>query len=474
MVKRVTRGNLRLGLVDAFVSTPWTILALPNSFLMVALLTQFFSIGPGDYGIIASMPLWANALQILIIPLLGRLLNARDLSLSFASINVGLWLMLLMVLPLLAGQGTETVAHFFIGFFALVSISMSLSAVGWISWIQGWVHGSIRGSYFGKRNANAQVVSVIFFLLAMYLLAKDTSGVLPYFILVLIALLGRLAGVICQYAIQTPNTEPAQVSSSNWFATLWELRRDRNLMWMMAFGAWIGLWVNAQAPFTAVFVMEFLHVSQASFTGAVIASMVGSALTLRLWGHLSRKFGNVKIITVSVILWWFPSYSLPFLSPESSWIVFPIWFASGACSGGFILGAFNLLLALVKRENKTAAVSLNVAITSLISATGPLLYGSILQHFAADPAALEATHRRLLLLTVTAVLVSPVFLLKVRDSRPQTTEMTLLGGMRVFRQTMQATGINFLANSNFFGRRRKKGERPPSPRLWRAGRSPDE
>jgi len=449
------RHNLRLGLLDAFVSTPWAILALPNSFLMVALLTQYFSIGPGHFGLIASMPLWANSLQLLIIPLLGRLLNARDLSLSFASINIGLWLMLLLALPLLTEQQPGVIAHFFTGFFALVSISMSLAAVGWISWIQGWVHSSIRGTYFGKRNAHAQVVSVAFFLLAMFLLSRDSTGILPYFILVLIALGGRLVGVICQYAIQTPSSEPAQLSNANWYHTLWQLRKDRSLMWIIAFGAWIGLWVNAQAPFTAVYVMEILDVSQAAFTGAVIASMVGSACTLRAWGSLSRRFGNVRIISWSVISWWLPTYSLPFLSPQTSWIIFPIWFASGACSGGFIVGAFNLLLAHVKRENKTAAVSLNVALTSLISAFGPLLYGFILQNAAEDPIALANTYRALLVLTVTAVILSPLFLVKIKDARPQVTDITIMGGMRLFRQTMQATGINFLANSNFFGKRTK-------------------
>ncbi|TVP75410.1 MAG: hypothetical protein EA353_13980, partial [Puniceicoccaceae bacterium] len=97
----IVHNNLRIGTREGVLATPWVYLSIPGGFIMAALLTQYYGIGPAVFGLIVSLPAWANALQLLYLPFVTVFLKPRDMALGPSWLNLGLWLMLAFTLPLL-------------------------------------------------------------------------------------------------------------------------------------------------------------------------------------------------------------------------------------------------------------------------------------------------------------------------------------------------------------------------------------
>lgn len=92
------RRNLRVGVIEALLATPWVFLSLPGNFLIAALLTQCFGLSKEIYGVIASMPAWANAVQLLLVPMLSRWMRPKAMTIGFSWANYVLWIGLLATL----------------------------------------------------------------------------------------------------------------------------------------------------------------------------------------------------------------------------------------------------------------------------------------------------------------------------------------------------------------------------------------
>ena len=112
-----SRKNLRIGIIEGLLSTPYSVAVVPGSFIIAALLTQWFGIGKSSFGWIVSMPSWTNVLQAALLPLLARGMTPKGLVLGMGWFNVALWALMAALIGLLPRNDSPITIGFFLVFF---------------------------------------------------------------------------------------------------------------------------------------------------------------------------------------------------------------------------------------------------------------------------------------------------------------------------------------------------------------------
>lgn len=440
--------NLRLGVLEGLLATPWMLICLPAGFIMSALLTLYYDVSPVIYGVIAALPAFSNAMQIVLTPVVAKFLNARDLALTLAWMNLGLWCMLAAVLGYLPPDDSKAAGQVFLIFFGLATLTHSLSGVGWTAWVQQWTPSKLRGSYFGNRNRLISIVTVGFLLVSMGALNWFSDSVWAYQSLIIIALLCRFFSLLYQHLIVTPDDDHATLVKEGWLRDLAGLRHNKMFLTILVFGAFCGFWMSLTGPFVPRFVYEHLNVPPWQFALVNILATLSGALTLPMWGKVIDRHGCIPVMTIAMLLWQAQNYLWCFLTPSISWLLYPMWIWGGMVGNAYMLGLFNLIFKVLPQEGRTAAISANMAATSIASAVAPVIAGQLIALSGTFGVSPTTIYRIGFALTPTMLMLSLLILRRVKE--PETYgEGTVMGTMRTVRQTLQIQGLNFLANASF-------------------------
>lgn len=442
------RRNLNICTQEGLCAVPWVFLAVPGNFIFAAMLTQLFELKSASYGFIASLPAWSNALQILLIPVVARFMNARDLTLGISWLNLGLWTMMLAFLPFLPAGEAQGVAKIFGVFFVLGSLSGALLGVGWTAWVQEYIPMRVRGTYFGKRNRACNMATIGFLLLAGILLEGRTEVLWPYQVLIAVAVILRFLSVLNMHRIESDAPTNQPLVHSGWFRQLRALRENKHLILFILFGAWNGFWFNVAGPFVPVYMYDHLGFTSFSFTILQILGTISGALTMPLWGRAMDRHGSIPIILVGLVAWELQNYIWAFITPDTAWLLYGAWVWGGMTAAGYLLGTFGLLLKLIGPESKASGVSFNLAATSVAAALGPLVAGSILGWAETNGENVVMVYRTGFFIKSTAVLASIALLIKIREPKVERS-LDVLGAMRTLRQNLQIQTLAFIANMTF-------------------------
>jgi MFS family permease len=449
-----TRSNLRIGMADGIMATPWTILSLPAGFIISALLNLHYGIRPGMFGLIVSMPAWANASQILLMPFLARFFTARDMALSMSWLNLGLWGMMAAVLPFLPEDNRVAAGQIFLIFFILTSASSSFLGLGWLSWIRSWVPQDIRGAYFGKRNRYIALVTLGFLFMSMGLLEWFPDDVTTYQIILIVAVTLRFGSVLVQHRVVDEKSSREPLVQGAWWSQLRLTLTHPGFVAFILFNAWVNFWINLTGPFSTVYVYEQLHLMPGQFAVFNILATITGAIAMPLWGKFIDRHGCVPAIGLGLLLWQVQNYLWAVLTPANTWLLYPMWLWGGSTAAGFLLGSFNLLLKIIPPGAKTTGISLNLAATSVAAGSAPIIAGIILD-LAQDRGLAEVSvYRTGFILGPSAILISLLLLKRIREPEADPRYSTVWGAMRMVRQSLQSVGLAALANTTLVARRR--------------------
>lgn len=461
-----TRSNLRIGIGEGLLATPWVILSLPAGFIISAMLNVYYGIRPGMFGLIASLPAWANASQILLLPLLAKFFNAREMTLCTGWLNLGLWVMLSAILTFLPEGDALQAGRIFLIFFILSSLSASFVSLGWTAWIRQWVPGNTRGEYFGKRNRYCAIVTLVFLLFSMGLLELYPNNILAYEVILITAAVMRFGSLLWQHRIVDEFHKDEPLMTANWWQELCEVPRNRTFVAFLLFNAFVNFWINATGPFGAVFIYDQLGMSPAEFAAMNIMATISGAISWPIWGRIGDRYGFLPTIVLGLLLWQGQNYLWCFLAPENSWLLYPMWFWGGFTATGFMLGSFNLILKILPTGAKTTAISLNLAATSVAAGVAPIISGQLLDIAQDSGWDVDLVYRIGFGLAPTAVLLALPFLKRIEEPEADPRYSSVLGSMRMARQTLQVFGINALANATLISqkiRKPKAGINPNDP-----------
>lgn len=446
--------NLRLCTEEGFFATPYVILSIPGNFFLATLITQVLGIGEGAYGILVSLPAWFNALQVFYVPYMARYFSSRVLTIGTGLLNIFVWILLIFALPGIEQLGAESGARLLFLFFVFISVTQSVVGVTWMSWIQEWIPGRVRGKYFGRRNAIMGLATVAFILLGGWILEYYGTTVFGFQILLGVVGILRLMSLYLQSHIYTPWSEPEKVIHEGWWERYARLAKHQMFFRFLMFSGFLAFCLSFLGPFVPVYLNEHLDIPMKTLATLMLIANISAACTMPMWGRISDKHGCKVAIAWGIILWMTANYLWLIITKDNLWLLYALWVWGGFASGGVILGGFNLLLKMAPKEAKSAGISVHLMATSVCSALAPIIAGLILEN--AHRLGLEnlSVYRLYFVIQPTAVLLS-LFLL-ARIVEPATTGMnSMVGALRTFRQIFIQNGLMLVANLTSIRSRRK-------------------
>lgn len=447
--------NLRMCTEEGLFATPWSIISVPGNVFIAALLTSVLGLGESIYGIIVSLPAWANAAQILLVPWLSRRFSSRSLTISLSFVNSFAWLVLALTLHKIPLDNGPVASQILFAFFLLISLSLSVASVSWMAWIQEWIPDRLRGKYFGGRNRLIGIFSVLFIVAAAAILSHFGESILAFQIIIGVCVALRFVSVRLVSHIYTPWSRPEVEAKAGLYKQVREIlkKKDfRNYLWFaisLAFG------LSITAPFAPVFMESYLQFSVSSQLHLLVLASLGSALGMPWWGKLCDHHGCRSILLTTGLLWMLSNFTWIILQPETTWILYPLWLFGGLTSSGVILAGFNLVLKLTPPALKSSAVSLHLALTSVAAAIPPVVAGFFLSTNLIESLPHEWRYR--ILFAVGPIWVLGTLLLLAKIDEPKSADInSVSGAFRTMRNIMVQSGVLMFANFSFINRSRKR------------------
>lgn len=450
-----TRNNLRVCSIDGILATPWAILSVPGSFLIASLLNLTFKVGPVWFGVIIAMPALANALSIFLVPWVGRFMSVRELSLTFAMMNTGIWLSGILAISLLPADNPDQAGLFFTLLYLLLSSTSALSGVGWTSWVGTFVPDRIRGRYMARRNILTNLSTLLFMGVTLGLLSGFAGERWLYVLLISLAVLGRITSVLMQHRVKTKDPGAGRVCSDTWGKDLWRLRHCHPLLRYILFGVLAGFFMSFNGAVTTLYAFNLLKVSPANFTAYSIMATVCGTLSVKVWGEMIDRHGALPVLMISAMAWRLGDFGWILLTEETKQGLFAVWAWGGAMGTGYMLANFVLLLKLIPEQNRGAGISLNLTLVSIFSAIAPILAGGWLGFAPSLELGQGMMYRGSLGFGLAGAGLSILSLIGLEEPDVHPSRNTIPGALRTMRQMGVAQGIAFFSNATFVVRRIK-------------------
>ncbi|MBU2639740.1 MAG: MFS transporter [Nanoarchaeota archaeon] len=249
--------------------------------------------------------------------------------------------------------------------FAVLAIVGGFAGPVWNSWMGDLVKDKNRGSYFSKRNKVAGATVLITGLFAAWFLRffnVDKKVLNVEFVLIGFSLLFFIAFIfrlISRYYLSRQYEPKFRYDSKSYFSIKDFMKRLRttNLGNYVLYGSLLRFGVAFASPFFAVYMLRELSWSYPQYIGVSIASSLASISILSVWGRLSDRFGNVKILIISGILL---SLIPLFWMVSKNWYYLLLVNAFGGASwAGFGLAGGNFIYDVVPRKKRSFAFAYN-------------------------------------------------------------------------------------------------------------------
>jgi MFS family permease len=442
--------------MDGMLATPWAIVSLPGSFLMASLLNVGLGIEPFWFSLIVAMPAFANAMSIFLVPLVGRFLNVREMTLNMAAMNAGIWMSALIGIALLPTDNPRMAGLFFAGLFGLLAATNAVAGVGWTSWVVEFIPERVRGRYMGRRNFFTNFSTLLFMGVSLVLLAFFEGQRWLYVTLAGIAVLGRTVSVFLMHRIVSPKSEPTRLSGKDWFKGIAELRHQKSLLRFILFGSVVGFSMGFMSPVVTVYAFKVLGVTPAWLTAySIMATLAGTA-SVKIWGELIDRHGGLPVLIICLVAWRFGDVGWILVTAETKHALFIVWCLGGILGTGYMLSMFVLLLNFIPSDNRSAAVSLNMAVASVFAAVAPVTAGFWMKYTASIGWDLGYTSRMSIGAGLLLGLLSTVILIGLHEPKTHADRNTILGALRTLRQLSVQQGLAFFGNGMFVVRKRKR------------------
>jgi HEAT repeat protein len=300
--------------------------------------------------------------------------------------------------------------------------AMNLTSSGWMSWMADLIPESTRGSFFLKRSAVFQGVTVVWFFAASVLLDVFSGGSRSW-AYVLIFGVGAAGGVL-DILLHLRIPEPSRAARPHFTPTDFVAPlRDRNfLRYSISIGLAV-LALNLASPFQAPYVTSPDAVGAANvWLGimTVISQLTWVAIA-PLWGFVMDRYGRKPAVLMGFFVG-LSTLGYVFLTPRNYVYVLPLLsLAAGFFGPAFWEGSNQLMLTLAPPERRVVYIGWYNTIIGIVSAAGPIGGGYLdeaLKDFRLRAGPLELRGFHIVQLACLALLgVAALALRKVKEGR---------------------------------------------------------
>jgi MFS family permease len=441
--------NLRNCTIDGLAGIPIGFLLQPGNFIISALLVGFYHLPPAVFGLIASLPFWGNFVQVFLMPAINRRFSPKSVSVTSASLQVLCWIVLVILLPFLPADRPAVSGAWLTALFALSALVGSMAGVSWTSWVREWVPGRLLGKYFGRRNRLIQVTQIAFLLISGWLIGRVGTSLVAFQLLLAVACVLRMVSIFFQYKIRPKPMLTGQPENQlTWREQLGILLRHKPVLWFIAYGAAWGFSASLFGPFNTVFMYQELGLSVGTVSSIVMMASLGGAVSAPAWGALADRYGNKPVMLFCMITWQLTNLFWCVVTRETSAVLYATWFLGGSLGMGFALSLFNIQLKIIPTQAKTLAISVNLAVSSLVTAVGPIIGGGILQHLLAGANPAIEVYHGVFLVPPLLSLLACLLLTRVLETSAQPLS-SVVGAMRNARTLGSVLGASFLTDYLF-------------------------
>ncbi|HWX19087.1 MAG TPA: MFS transporter [Candidatus Binatia bacterium] len=367
--------SLKYSTIEACFSVPMLNLTLPSFPFVLVFAVKGLGWQAAAVGWMAALPHICNCLQPLLLAGLSRRFSSYALLVLTFSLGALPWL-LAPTLPAV-GPARDGV---FVAMLLTATFASSLSSVTWSSAISEIVPERLGGRYFARRNLIFGGWTLLAVLTAGHLAEWQANSLAAFGWIFCVAGGSRLMGLFFLTRMRFPAAVRERRSRAIALPDLLAVFQNRNYLALCAFiGLW-GLLLNSAMPFYTVFLVEQLNLGIGSVVKLTTLSSLGGLVTLKGWGRLCERFGNRPVLQVSALLWAVTALAMWGLArPGWTWHLYIGYFIVGAMTAGFQLMQFNLMVRLAPADLRAAYVAVFLAVTSLLTAVGPILGGQLLR-----------------------------------------------------------------------------------------------
>jgi MFS-type transporter involved in bile tolerance (Atg22 family) len=367
--------TLRASTIEASFSVPMLNLTMPSFPFVIAFAAAALGWGPGGIGFMAALPHLCNVVQPLLMTWLRRRLSLYEimvLTFTFSALPWGF----VSLLPFLGETARDRA---FMGILTLATLANSLASVSWSAAIAEVVPQELSGRFYGRRNLVFGFWTLLVVLVISGIVDRNGNSLTVFGWIFAAAGLARMTGLFYLTRMKFPSSVTQRAQTPPDLAELRQPLKDGNYLRMVAFiGLW-GLLLNLGQPFYTVFLVQGLHRSMGEIGLLTALAGVGGLLTLKGWGWLSDRFGSKPVLEVCSIVWALIGLAFwTFAGERLFWHLALGYLVVGATTAGFQLCQFQLMLKL-SPANKAPYVAVFLALSSAVTALGPLLGGLVLK-----------------------------------------------------------------------------------------------
>ncbi len=295
----------------------------------------------------------------------------------------------------------------FILTFVIAGIAGNLTNGPWMVWMAGLVDDGVRGRHFAWRNRFFAWIQFCFSLGSGIIARHYNSGNAPWLLFAGIFVLG---GMIRFVSFQLLKKQYAPAHTPQPF----DLRRFKPHPDFMRYAIAAALFQGLAAmtgPFFNVWFLRDLQFNYLYFSMAQAGVVLGTLISLSMWGKISDTYGSRRVIQISAFMaCLIPLNFLFFHQAIAIWI---ISLYSGAAWGGYNVASLHYIMSASDHAERNAYITFSAALTGIGVFVFSLIGGYLATHI---PEIFTWRLQSLFLFSgILRLLVFACFFLKLKD-----------------------------------------------------------
>ena len=374
------KRDVKLSVAEASVST------VMGTFIGGAFLIGFaLTLGAGDLevGLLASLPLLANLIQIAGSYIVARAGSRKRVCVTYLFLHRLMWAFV-AALPLFVFRGRleDFRVWIFMALLTVASVCASITGIAWTSWVADLVPKGFRGRFFSRRNMVAQMVGMVMAVAGGRFIdawtGRHESPQMQgygFMILFAIGVVFGVAGVVLLRRISEP--QMAVESGDSFLSQLRMPFEDTAFRMFMLFSVAWGFSTGIVGPFFSVYMINTLMIPFSVITLFGVVAGITTIVGTKLWGGMLDRIGPKPLYLMCGFGGCFTPLLWTFASPGNYAVIWVSNALSGFFFSGIGLAATGMMMNLAPAKNSSVFFAVFAAVTGAFGALAPIAGGAI-------------------------------------------------------------------------------------------------